>query len=381
MQLNIKELKKLMSKISLAVEKSKINPKSGWIEIEALSDKIIFKVSNYNYYLQVSTDLVNNDNLFHVTLLAETFIPLISKLDDDFINVYEKLNSLIVETSTGSYTFPLIKELGKTKLLDKIDFNATSDKINIDGKDLSTVATINSKGLISAMFAKEVQQYIYIDNIGAITFTENIYVNNFKNPCSKEFKILLTGSQSKLLEIFEDSTNTLIQFENVPTYNKVSTLTNKVCISSDDIQLILIAQPLDLTEEFPSIRLRALAENTLNTHVVVDKKLLDKALARLMIFDKSFDISVLDYSKIVFKDNHLELESIKNKNYENIPYISSQNVVEHESIIRFADLVKQLKAITSKELDISYGDRPAIVLNGNVRQLIPEIITKGANKV
>ena len=65
--------------------------------------------------------------------------------------------------------------------------------------------------------------------------------------------------------------------------------------------------------------------------------------------------------------------SVKNKNSEKLKYISSQNVVEHESMIRFADLVKQLKAITSKEVDISYGSRPAIVLNGNVKQLIPEI--------
>jgi hypothetical protein len=85
----------------------------------------------------------------------------------------------------------------------------------------------------------------------------------------------------------------------------------------------------------------------------------------------------MDYSKLVFKQNELELVSIKNKNFEKIPYISSQNVVEHESIIRFADLVKQLKAINSKEIDISYGSRPAIVINSNIKQVIPEIMVRG----
>ena len=381
MKINIKDLKQVMSKISLAVEKSKLNPKSGWIEIEALDNKIIFKVSNFNYYLEVSTPIESNSNLFHVTLLAETFIPLISKLDVDSVDIYEKLNSLILDTGNSQYTFPLIKELGKTKLLDKIDFKATTQSITLNGKDLATIATTNSKGLISAIFAKEIQQYIYVDNNGAITFTENIYINNFKLPSEQSFKMLLTGSQAKLLEIFDSSDHVEISFENTPTFNKTTTFTNKVCLTADDIQLILIAQPLDITDEFPSIRLRTLAESTLNTHVVVDKKLLDKALARLMVFDKSFDMSILDYSKIVFKTDGLELVSIKNKNIEKLPYLSSTNVIEHTSIIRFADLVKQLKAITSKELDISYGDRPAIVLNGNVMQLIPEIVTKGVNKV
>ena len=36
MKLEIKELKEIMSKISLAVEKSKINPKSSGIEIETV---------------------------------------------------------------------------------------------------------------------------------------------------------------------------------------------------------------------------------------------------------------------------------------------------------------------------------------------------------
>ena len=109
--------------------------------------------------------------------------------------------------------------------------------------------------------------------------------------------------------------------------------------------------------------------------MIIDRKTLDKALARLMVFDKKFDILVLDYSKIVFKENELELVSVKNKNFEIIPYVSSQNVVEKTSIIRFADLVKQLKVCNSKEVDISYNQRPVLIINnGDVKQIIPECI-------
>lgn len=381
MELNIKDLKNLLSKINLAVEKSKLNPMSGWIELETdLQNNIIsFKVANTDYYLTVSMPCVVSDSL-HVTLVAETFIPLISKLDDDTINIYEKLNSLIIETSTSNYTFPLIKEMGKTKCIDTIDFEKNGIVVdNIVGDDLASISLINSNGLVNTIFSKDIQQYIYVDNIGALTFTENIYVNNFKQFYQQEFKFLLTYTQSKLLDIFKGLDNITLSYENFPTFNTEQTISNKLMFEADNIKLILITQDKNIVDKFPSIKIRNLSNNEEDTHVIIDKKLLDKALARLMIFDKKFDITVMDYSKIVFKQNSLDLVSIKNKNSETISYIDFKNVVEHESIIRFADLVKQLKAINNKTIDISYGSRPAIIINNNdgVLQVIPEIQLRG----
>ena len=380
MKLDIKDLKNLVSKLNLAIEKSKVNPKSGWIELEADNESVNFKVSNYDYYLEVSVlanEFISDEDKFHVTILADTFIPLVSKLDVNEVNVYEKLNSLIVETDSSSYTFPVIKELGKTKCLDVIDFNPTDGGFQIDSRDLESIANVNANGIADSIITKDIQQFIYVDNVGALTFTENIYVNDFKYPTSGEFKFLLNVTQAKLLNIFKGENIVLLDIEQEEAYDTCQTLSNKISLSNDKIRLVMITQQQDIVDKFPSIRLRALAENDENTHVVVDKKLLDKALTRLMVFDKKFDITVMDYSKLVFKENELELVSIKNKNFEKIPYISSQNVIEHESVIRFADLVKQLKAVTSKEIDISYGSRPAIVINSNVKQVIPEIHIRG----
>ena len=380
MKLDIKDLKNLVSKLNLAIEKSKVNPKSGWIELEADNESVNFKVSNYDYYLEVSVlanEFIPDEDKFHVTILADTFIPLVSKLDVNEVNVYEKLNSLIVETDNSSYTFPVIKELGKTKCLDVIEFNPTDGGFQIDSRDLESIANVNANGIADSIITKDIQQFIYVDNVGALTFTENIYVNDFKHPTSGEFKFLLNVTQAKLLNIFKGENIVLLDIEQEETYDTCQTLSNKISLSNDKIRLVMVTQQQDIVDKFPSIRLRALAENDENTHIVVDKKLLDKALTRLMVFDKKFDITVMDYSKLVFKENELELVSIKNKNFEKIPYISSQNVVEHESVIRFADLVKQLKAVTSKEIDISYGSRPAIVINSNVKQVIPEIHVRG----
>lgn len=376
MKVNIKDLKELIGKLNLAVEKSKLNPKSGWIELLFVNNELCFKVSNFDYYLEAVVPVSSEETMdeLHATVLAETFIPLVSKLDVESVNLYERLNSLILETEQSSYTFPIIKELGKVKSIDEIKFNQNvEDVVTISGDNLSSVATINTKGLVDAMFSQEVQQFIYVDNLGALTFTENMYVNDFNTPANKEFKLLLNLTQAKLLQIFDGAKEVTLKFEKLPTFSSVQTTTNKVCMETSGVKLILICQNQDMTDKFPSIKLRALGANEEHTHVIVDKKLLDKALARLMVFDKKFDITIMDYSKLVFKLDHLELVSIKNKNFEIIPYLKSENAIEHESIIRFADLTTQLKAVTSKEIDISYGSRPAISINGNIKQLIPEI--------
>lgn len=379
MKFSIAELKNLMSKLSLAVEKSNINPKSGWIELEANTESVVCKVSNLDYYMEatlLAEEYINEEDTFHVTVMAETFIPLVSKLEEDYVDITEHLNMLMLTTAKSSYTFPIIKELGRVKCLDTIPFEATSSAIPFSAKALVSVANINTKGAVGAIMVKALQQFIYVDNIGGITFNENIYVNNFSEPGTDQFKMLLTISQAQLLNVFKGEENVEIELEQKPAFGSQPTLSNKIKISSNNITLILLTQNQEDVERFPSIRLRALAENTTDTHVVIDKKILDKALARLMVFDKKFGIEVLDYSKLVFHEDELELVSVKNKNFEKIPYVSSQNVFEHTAVVRFADLVKQLKAISSKEVDISYGQRPVLVFNSDIKQVIPEIVSK-----
>jgi len=370
MQFNIRELKDITSKLNIAIEKSKINPKAGWIEFISNEDKLELIVSNYDYYVAIKLNSNNSiSESIHATISSDTFIPLISKLDSDIIDIKESGNALVVSTEKSSYTFPMIKEMGKTKVLDKIPFNYNMGYItNIKGEDLASIAKSNTKGLLDSIFVKEIQQYIYIDNIGAITFTENIYINNFEKPYDVDFKFLLNCTQSKLLDIFNDIDFVSI-YSNLDDYDS----SYKISLVSNNITIIFKVASKKITDKYPAIKLRDIAKNVSNTHIVLDKKVLDKALSRLMVFDKKFDITDLTYSKIVFGIDSLKLVSIKSNNFEEIKYISSSNTFDREFIIRFADLVKQLKAITSKEIDISYGNQPALAINGNVLQLIPEV--------
>lgn len=383
MKVNILNLKKIIEKLNLAIEKSTINPKAGWIEmVEENDGKLSIFVGNFDYFVEASVKCVENDDSssLHVTVSSDTFVPLISKLDDGVAEFKCVRNSLIVETSNGEYTFPIIKEAGIVKGVDRISFNDNeASEYTLSGEDISSIASINAKGLIDSLFSREIQQYIYVDQNGALTFTENIYINDFNSSdgFANDFKFLLNGTQAKLMKIFEKSNSVSVKIIEGDYETPIKV---KFSISDDDLSICLIAitQAKNVVDKFPSIKLRELSSAVSETHAVIDKKKFEKALQRLMVFDKKFDVTVLNYSKLVFSEDEVKLVSIKNNNYEVVKYVSGRNTMKHESIIRFADLVNQLKAVQSKEIDISYGDSPAITINSyRLKQLIPEVKERG----
>ena len=382
-KINIVDLKNIVSKLNLAIEKTKINPKAGWIELEILSEKqMSLKVANFDYYINakipIDCDSFDELNHLHVTISADTFVPLVSKLEDQFVYISSGYNCIIFTTDTNEYTFPIITELGKIKCVDRLVYSPISgdNSFELSGQELSSIAESNSRGLVDTIISREIQQFIYIDTLGAITFTENIYINTFstvnkENELTPYTKFLINCTQAKLLKIFEQFNNVKIDVE---LFSEESSKKVRFTTSENNIyiEMILVVQSDELTDCFPSIRLRAIADKVRDVHAILDKKTLDKALSRLMVFDKKFDITVLDYSKLVFSSNGLKMISVKNKNYEKVDYIKSENTFDYEAVIRFADLVAQLKAIKTKEIDISYGDSAIVINSGNLKQLIPE---------
>ena len=377
--INLKDFKTLISKLNMAVDKNaKLNPKSGWVELKTISsDCIKCSVSNYNYYFEAFIPIsVSAEEEIHATVMAETFIPLVSKLDSDVFTMGEVRNCLILSTDTSEYTFPIIKEDGKVRCVDTIPFDYNGCMhTSLSGESLTSIADSNANGLIDTTFSRDYQQYIYVDNIGAVTYTENIYVNDFKNAKEDEpFKFLLSCQQAKLLKVFSGEKSVEV-FVDAPEDYSAS---KKVLFKTSSIQLVCVVQSDELTDKFPSLKIRNFAKNERETHAILNKKELDKAIARLMVFDKKYDATVLDYSQLEFKEDRVILNSVKSHNHETLYYAFSRNTREHTSRIRFADLQNQLKAITTNAVDISYGESGAIVLNtSGLKQLIPEVTVRG----
>ena len=368
---DISRLKAVAAKLNAVIEKSKINPKAGWVELETSGKELLFKASNYDYYFcaNMPVEALEGASL-HCTVSADTFIPLVAKLEEKAANLSVGPNVLLVTTGTSEYSFPLLKEAGQVKRIEEIPFiDLGAKSFTIPSRVLRSVAELNTRGVVSAEVCRDIQRYIYVDGKGAITFTDSVYLNDFSGDYG-QFRFLLTVSQAKLLNILAgDGDATILLREGVSDASPLG-----VKVVGDDFFLVFCTQPPEKVMQFPAIRLRGLADMGSESHVILDKKSLEKALTRLMVFDKKWDASVLNYSQLEFSENALKLVSVRSKNYEMITYKSSVSPEKRVVILRFADLLQQIKLLTSKEVDISYGTSPAIVINApEMKQLIPEI--------
>lgn len=368
---DISRLKAVAAKLNAVIEKSKINPKAGWVELETSGKELLFKASNYDYYFcaNMPVEALEGASL-HCTVSADTFIPLVAKLEEKAANLSVGPNVLLVTTGSSEYSFPLLKEAGQVKRIEEIPFiDKGAESFTVPSKVLRSVAELNTRGIVSAEVCRDIQRYIYVDGKGAITFTDSVYLNDFSGDYG-QFRFLLTVSQAKLLSILAgDGDATILLREGV---SEASPLGVKVI--GEGFFLVFCTQPPEKVMQFPAIRLRGLADMGSESHVILDKKSLEKALTRLMVFDKKWDASVLNYSQLEFSENALKLVSVRSKNYEILTYKSSVSPEKRVVILRFADLLQQIKLLTSKEVDISYGTSPAIVINApEMKQLIPEI--------
>lgn len=368
---DISRLKAVAAKLNAVIEKSKINPKAGWVELETSGKELLFKASNYDYYFcaNMPVEALEGASL-HCTVSADTFIPLVAKLEEKAANLSVGPNVLLVTTGNSEYSFPILKEAGQVKRIEEIPFiDRGAKSFTIPSRVLRSVAELNTRGVVSAEVCRDIQRYIYVDGKGAITFTDSVYLNDFSGDYG-QFRFLLTVSQAKLLNILAgDGDATILLREGV---SEASPLGVKVV--GEDFFLVFCTQPPEKVMQFPAIRLRGLADMGSESHVILDKKSLEKALTRLMVFDKKWDASVLNYSQLEFSENALKLVSVRSKNYEMLTYKSSVSPENRVVILRFADLLQQIKLLTSKEVDISYGTSPAIVINApEMKQLIPEI--------
>lgn len=369
------DIKKMISKTNIGVEKNVLNPYSGLIELETTGANVVtMKVSSIDYYMEsyVPYVPVDGDSYIHATVNAETFVGIVSKLDSEEIEAYIDNNALVFSTNKNQYVFPLVKIDGEIVTVEKLELdNDNLITAHVDSASLVSIAEANAQGLVDATFKQEIQQFIYVDCGGALTYTNNIYINDFGITSSGPFGILLNGAQAKLFRAFDKAEDINLYVES-PVDNTKS-IRIKIESNNPKISLSLATQNREMVEKFPAAKIRELSTNINGIHAYISKSKLEKALNRLMVFDKKFGMDVMNYSKFIFGKHEVKLVSVKNHNFEIVPYELEVNTVEHEAVIRFADMLNQLKAIDTQNIDISYGNGKAIIINSDIKQIIPEL--------
>ena len=379
--LKTSRIKDIASKVSMGVDGDRTSPISELLEFELKDKNLILKTTNKEYFFKtIINDVVDTDDSFHVTVVADTFLSLISKTTTDEIKLDITKAGLVVQ-GNGKYTFPLVLENDQVLTLPEIDFEENENSINfkIQGDVLKSIYEFNSRELSKEVVVDPIQKYYYLDNDGALTFVEGACVNEFKVQ-GDPFKLLLNERLVSLFKVFSglEVDVTISRVEKGTDLVGNPLVSNRVRFKTATMELVAITCDSDLVDKYPAIQIKALSNIDYPEKVEVSKVKLLEALERLAIFDKKGSGNKVDLKKcgkLEFGEKAVQIISMKDGNSEELPYINGTiSKINFTSYVSLSDLVKHGNITLTDAITVHFGTGDAIMLQRrNLKQVIPEL--------
>jgi hypothetical protein len=200
MILRIEEMQNACGKFLAAVDSNNLSILTETLKIKTEGRNLYISVTNREYFAKVRIE-IDTEVEFHATVNANLFLKLISQITTDTIELNIVDNSLVLK-GNGTYKLPLIYD--GDKLLELPEINIYNPTVNfvIKSETLLSILQYNSKELTKGVISKPVQKLYYVDELGAITFTNGACVNSFS--LTQPIKVLFNNRLVKLFKLFKD---------------------------------------------------------------------------------------------------------------------------------------------------------------------------------
>ena len=374
MILRIENLQEACKDILAAVDSNELSTVTETLELVTKENFLFINVTNREYFAQVKIDIGEVID-FHATVNANLFLKLISQLTTDTVELNSKPGeNFITVKANGTYKIPLIFDGDKLLELPQIDIVNVTNEMNVPSSVLKSILMYNSKQLTMGTISKPVQRLFYVDEKGAITFTNGACVNSFT--LEKPVKLLFNSRLVKLFKLFND--------ENVKFtlgYDSISDdiIQTKVRFESSNIVLTAILSCDDkLLSVFPVNTIRARASTEYPYSVNIHKDNMLQTINRLLLFNSTAGSSkevIKPYSTFVFDKDSVVIYDVNKENKETINYNNTViNCTEpYKAILDLTELKVTLESCTEQYLNIHFGDGTAFVITrGHIANVVPE---------
>ena len=374
MILRIENLQEACKDILAAVDSNELSAVTETLELVTKENFLFINVTNREYFAQVKIDIGEVID-FHATVNANLFLKLISQLTTDTVELNSKPGeNFITVKANGTYKIPLIFDGDKLLELPQIDIVNVTNEMNVPSSVLKSILMYNSKQLTMGTISKPVQRLFYVDEKGAITFTNGACVNSFT--LEKPVKLLFNSRLVKLFKLFND--------ENVKFtlgYDSISDdiIQTKVRFESSNIVLTAILSCDDkLLSVFPVNTIRARASTEYPYSVNIHKDNMLQTINRLLLFNSRAGSSkevIKPYSTFVFDKDSVVIYDVNKENKETINYNNTViNCTEpYKAILDLTELKVTLESCTEQYLNIHFGDGTAFVITrGHIANVVPE---------
>jgi DNA polymerase III sliding clamp (beta) subunit (PCNA family) len=338
------------------------------LELEASGSVLNLNVTNKEYYVSVKVPLDVEVNL-HAVVNAQLFLNLISKITTGTLEIDTGNNALIVKAN-GNYKIPLIFEEGSIVSLPKINIENVTNTFTIKNSIIQSILKYNSKELLKSGGASPVQKLFYIDEKGAITFTNGACVNNF----TLDQKVVLTLTEKivKLFKLFKSETiNFTMGFDALES----GIVVQKVLFNDDQISLtVIITTKEELVNKFPVSGIRKWVDDNYDYTVTIDRIALLDSINRLALFYKNG--SDLGLTHMTFGIKGVTVFDSKKENNEEILYVNDvpQLKKPYEAMFNANDFKLTLEVSEGQYIVMSFGNHRAVVIKRNdINNIIPEV--------
>lgn len=371
MILRIESLQEACKSILTAVDNNELSTITETLELVTKGKFLFINVTNREYFAQVKID-INEEIDFHATVNANLFLKLISQVTTDTVELAVHDQHITVKAN-GTYKIPLIFDGEKLLELPEIEIKNITNQFNIKSDILRSILNYNSKELSKGTISKPVQKLYYVDEKGAITFTNGACVNNFE--LEQPVKLLFNNRLVKLFKLFTDET---IKF--TLGYDAINDdiIQTKVRFESSNIVLTSILSCDDtLLSSVPVGAIRGLAGANFKYSINISKDYMLQTINRLLLFANMGNTKTIvkPYSTFEFYNDYVVIYDINKENKEVINY--NNTVINCEepyvAILDLTELKLTLETCNEPYLNINFGDNKAIVITrGNISNVIPE---------
>ena len=342
MKIKTLKLQEMVSKAIKGAGNNKLIPITGLIGIEVKDNKLSLICTDATNYIKVS-EVVTDVEDFYVTVSAELFSKLISKMTCETVNIEISDNALIIK-GNGEYKIDIqLDEYGSiVKFPDK--FNEypldIENDVYIKKETIDKVLNTNKAAIAVTMEIPCYTGYYFgKDIISTDTFkicaTD---INVFKEPC------LISSQSMELLSVFDD--------EKISVYN----LPNNVMVfTTPNIQVYTVQ--LDGIEDFAVDAINGLIDTEFESMCKFDKQSMINLLDRISLFISPYDNNNIT---MTFTDDGILVKSKKSNGSELIKYTEKENYKPFECVLSVEMLLSQIKAQPGEVVELWYGNDTAI---------------------
>ena len=345
------ELKKLVSYAIKGAGFNKLLELSNNIGVKITDDTLLLNTTDGTNYVCVSASGFTGD--IDVTVNADLFSKLISKITSDTVDITEKDNSLVID-GNGRYTLDIVPNENGDKLSFPDKFPTNAETIGkLEATDVVTIATA-IKVSLSTIAGSVYSSYYFGSTIAS---TDRAMMSTFKR------------------EVFEKP-----YLVNKETIDLMSTSGSPVVVSTDGNMLVfetLLSDTVKIAvcskiqtgiEEFNIDGINKFISMEVKSFCRIRKPYLLELLDRLSLSVSKFDDGAI---KLHFTKTGLNISSLANNSIEYVEYEECKYAEDMEVKINIERLRNQLKAYNSDIVDLYYGGDMCIKLvDGDTTQLI-----------